>query len=1333
MHLKHINSLVGSMLAIVAAFMVTLCSPSVVAQSGAGSIQGTVSDSTDAMIPGASIHVVNQATGVASDTKTNAVGFYQVPGLFAGTYAVTVSASNMKTYTQVIELQVAQVGVINAKMSTGSVTQQVKVAGNAIQLTDTTSGTLAETLDNQRINQLPMNGRYLINLVTESTPGVEPYCCNNESRANGLMAEAMEYETNGVPENDLNFGGQSEGNNAGQSLLPDPDAVQEVHVVDADGSAAYDTPATAVITTKSGTNQLHGTFFETMRNNAVGIAKERENLANYVAPPLVRNEFGASAGGPIILPHVYHGKDKSFWFFAYERYSLAETTTSGGLVPTTAERNGDFSGMINSSGVLQTIYDPSTTSPSSTCVNNVGTVGSGNWCRTQYDYNGKPNTINPNLISPLTKILYAMTPPPTTTEDPLVNDNITIPDKQYQVTPTIDFRLDHVFNENNKAFLYYQSNNQQDIGLRTAASPATDAADGFPAGVSGVSNSPDSNYAASLNYTHIFSPTFFSQTNVSQQWYDWDSGELYNGTDDATLLGTPNNFGATGFPSIGGQNTMNYGGSMYNYQENQVVTQIDEDLTKTVGRHQMEFGVRLRQSRQYYLNSRNANSVSFEGGQTTGLENWTTARTANSAWANTGLADADFFIGGAYAYSVQLEPPPTWFLDQEYDAYFQDNWHVRRNLTLNLGVRYQAEPARRTRNDVNMTMDLKNQAIVLGAPIANLESEGWTTSAIISNMEAIGVKFENAAEAGMPSTLFDGSDLNFLPRVGFAWQMFGNKWGTVLRGGYGQFTDTMPNRSFNPGPTGLPFAYSYTQNYSSAAQTPDSLPNYNLRSAQNSSIPWSPVSPSGTGTPVAGINADVINTNVTSVSTSGAILPGFGLTAGDPDRKPDFARETNLTVEQPFKGGSALRVSWVWTHGSNLDNPYYMNYSPSAYVWETNTGTLPPNGGASTIGTDQYASTALGPWNNITYGAFNWSEKTGYSNENDLQVNYQHQFSHGYAWQVQYVWARAFRFGDNSTRDSIVYPTQDYATNSSAVTTTTSPAGESPITPGALPPARPAGIASYADWHGLNTFEQYILDDGLPQQHLQLNYIFDLPFGRGKWLLGNANGFVNELVGGWQVAGDGQIISQDFQPAAGNWGPVSPLKIYKKSRPKITDCSSGVCHPMYLWFNGYISPKYLTPGEGGTCTSNCVEGLPSDYIPYETPIDNNPALANFGTNDVLVSSPAILAANGGNPETVSYSPGPAGANRYSHTTIRGPVNYNYDVSLYKVFPIRERMSFRVNLDAFNAFNQQGLEDPGTGGDSNTTNGEVATQPGVTGGADSYWTPRQLQLTMRFTF
>jgi len=280
-----------------------LCATIALAQSGAGSIQGTVTDSTGAVITGASIHVIQQGTNVVADTKSNDVGFYQVPNLFTGTYDVTITAPGMKSYKTTVELQVAQAVVVNPTMTAGAVTQQVEVAANVVQLTTTDNGTIASTLENTRINQLPMNGRLLLTLTGETTPGLE----STGGRANGLMPEALEYVADGVPLTNRNFGGEG---NSTQAQLPDPDAVQEVRVETTNTSAMYSSPATGIITTKSGTNSLHGSLFETARNNGTGIAKLRQNAANFVAPPYIRNEFGASAGGPIICPMFTTGKTR---------------------------------------------------------------------------------------------------------------------------------------------------------------------------------------------------------------------------------------------------------------------------------------------------------------------------------------------------------------------------------------------------------------------------------------------------------------------------------------------------------------------------------------------------------------------------------------------------------------------------------------------------------------------------------------------------------------------------------------------------------------------------------------------------------------------------------------------------------------------------------------------------------------------------------------------------------------------------------------------------------------------------------------------------------------
>lgn len=274
------------------------------AQSGTGTIQGTVTDASGALVPQAAIHVVNTANGQVHDTKANRTGFYSVPGLFAGTYTITVSAPEMNPYKTSIDLLVAQTAVENAKLTMGAVTQKVNVNAQTIQLATYENGTISTTLDNARINQLPMNGRNLLTLTAMTTPGLE----GNGNRANGLMSSGIEYVQDGAPITNRDLGGP-----ASQA---DPDAIQEVKIETSASNAMYALPATAVITTKSGTNHLHGSLFETARNNALGLARTRANPSNFVAPRLIRNEFGASVGGPIVIPRLYHGQDKSFFFVA---------------------------------------------------------------------------------------------------------------------------------------------------------------------------------------------------------------------------------------------------------------------------------------------------------------------------------------------------------------------------------------------------------------------------------------------------------------------------------------------------------------------------------------------------------------------------------------------------------------------------------------------------------------------------------------------------------------------------------------------------------------------------------------------------------------------------------------------------------------------------------------------------------------------------------------------------------------------------------------------------------------------------------------------------------
>ncbi len=1292
------NALILAMAAVVG---LALGCPCAKAQSGAGSIQGTVQDATHAVIPGASITVVNTATNVSLTTKSNGVGFYQVPGLFTGNYAVTVTAPNMKTYKTSIQLLVAQNGIINPVMTAGAVTQQVEVAASNVQLTTTDNGTISSTLENARINQLPMNGRSILTLTSETTPGLE-----GGGRANGLMSEALEFVADGVPLTNRQFGGTS---SVASAMLPDPDSVQEVRV-DSSTSAQYTEPGTVVVTTKSGTNQLHGALFETARNNAIGIAKARQNPSNFAAPHYVRNEFGLSAGGPIVLPKVYHGKDKSFWFLSYERYSLSSASSELVTVPTPAMRQGDFSGLTNSAGLLQALYDPSTTQASANCAANdtaKSPVTPNPYCRTQFPNNQIPI----GRISPTMKIINDITPLPNLGENPLVHANLQAVNPNFTVVPTWTFRLDHAFNENNRAYLRYTSVLQVNHSLRNYPSntPASIAADGFPDQASGMTYNPAATFAGAVGFTHVFSPTFFSETILSNQWFSQHN--YAGGTPLANFeakLGLPNNFGEPGFPNFGSNLITPYGGTQFIYGLSQIVTNLDENLTKTVGKHQMLFGGRYRHERFGDLPDESADTVSFSS-QATGVYDTTTTKNYGNL-ANTGNVNGDAFLGAASGYSVHLQPAYEHFHDMEFDAYYQDNYHVSRALTLNLGLRWEAHPAPWMKGGTANTFDIKNDALVYASTPAQLIAKGFTTQAIVTNTQNIGVKYETPGQAGLPDKLMRDYNLNFSPRVGIAYQPFGGKYGTVLRGAYGRYIYPVPTRSaVAQEQRQTPLTAAYSISYTAANQSPDGIQNYLLRHPQ-------PV--------IMGVNSS----NVVDSTSTTALLPGLGYTFASPVMPPDFVTEANFTVEQPLKGNSVLRVTYLYTHGTNLDQQFYFNAHPSTFTWEVQTGTVTPTG--STIGQSDYAATGTGPYDKVTWGSgMTEIQKTGFSNDNALQVNYQRLYHRGVAYQISYVWSKPFRVGGNTFRDAEIQTAAAYG--DSGIGTWQIPTGSvGTVGPYRMPPARPAGVAPYGFWRGLNRWANYSVDPAIPFHHVNFNGIYDLPFGRGKRFLGNANRFLNEIVGGFQLAGDGSVVSQTLMLTQAtststptvDWGPINPLKTYKH-KAKITDCTSGVCLPAYEWFNGYWAPSVVN----STC--NGISGLPSDWQPYQQPIDTNynPTAAcgkaqdpNYNTNNIQVNlangttSKTGFAPNGSLTEAL-FSSSP-----WAHAYIRGPFNYTIDLSMFKVFPITESTSLRFNVDAFNALNMQGYNNP-----SSITGEQLLTS--------SHNTPRQLQFTLRLQF
>lgn len=1205
-------------------------------QSGVGSIQGVVRDRTGAVIVGAEIQVTKPATNESYQAVTNSQGIYTVPALFQGRYVVTIAAQGMSSWRTSVSLQVGQTVRIDATMEVATVSGQVTVTGDQTTLLNTENATQDTVVERQRIEQMPLNGRSIAGLITLTTPGYEGGS-SNQPRVNGLNWGAFSWVMDGANIDYRDGGGLD-------NVAPDPDSIQEVRVETSNSSAKFDRPGTAILATRSGTNAIHGSLFETNRDNSYGIARNRQDSTSARAPKYIRNEFGGSVGGPVYLPYfspkpeLYRGKDKSFFFVAWERLELSQNTSSLYYVPTDAMRTGDFSGLTNSQNILNTIYDSLSTSPTKP------------WTRQPFP----GNKIPVSRISPLAKALYAVTPEPTNGNNPYQAPNWIGQSRNDEHASHITFRLDHHFSDQNTAFFRYTWGNDTTSALGSDSThygaPTTD-------GVWNYWYHPLKSQSGSLSWNHIFSPTFYHELVVSMNYDSWNQkGEPDPTKDYTTPLGLQNQFSLTGLPTISGSSTGNstgstlqaYGQGSSEWRDNDYTNVFEDNLTLVRGRHLMEFGGRYHHERLNILPKSSVPiNVQFDGLGTGAYDPKSGA--SYGELPNTGLATADFFLGYADAYSTALSSRYLYMREQEISSYFQDNFHVTPNLTANIGGRWEILPAIHERDRQFTSFDYANAAVVTGLPTDQLIAKGYTTKQLVNGLQGIGVKFETPDQAGMPSGVINNNYFNFLPRLGLAWLPFGSGHGLVVRGGYGAYIYPTPTRNFYSSMNGnVPFTYNYVQDYKSAAQSPDGLINYILRSPQ---------------TVVAGKNSmDVIDLN-----NQNAISPGsFEIDALDSKQPPNYYREWNVTVQKDLGHQTAISVAYLGNHGGNLEQQWYTNNGPSSdYVWYVNTGQPKPTG--------YYSNTATRVYNKTTYGNINLLRKTGWSNSNGVQVNFQRLYHHGFAYQVSYVYSKNFRNGGNSTRDSQVYPAGAFV----------------------------SGVVS-SDPYQLNRLQSYLRDTATPLQRLRFNWVFDLPFGRKQHFFSNGNRVVDEIIGGWQLAGDGTMYQSLWQPATSDWGTFSPLHYYGR-KYKVQDCRGGaVCYNAYLAYNGYIPASQVNAAKG-------VTGLPANYVPAHQPL--NVAQGNQNTTVTL---------SNGQQVTTAYSLGPKGVHPYSHLFLGGPINWDTDASLFKMFSVTDSIKLKVNADFFNVFNQQGTNYP----DSST---------GIISTTSSHNTARIVQIGARLNF
>jgi hypothetical protein len=1243
--------------------------------SGGATVQGTVKDATGAVVPGAKVTITHSETGVKSNTASNNEGFFVFPPVQIGNYKVRCEATGMKAWEREVALSTGSTVEVNVVLTLGDVTETVQVTAE-VPLVTTTEPTDATTLDQQRIKEIAINGRDLNTLLMDVTPGIEyGGNINDGARTGGMMTYSTTYSQDGASANNREFGGSQS--------LQGLESIGEVRIETSSGNAKSSTPASVIVSTRSGTNRYVASLYETARNNCCGVARHLQDInpngTPYALPKLIRNEYGGSIGGPVTLPtfglngrKTYDGRNRTFFFFSREQIDVRQGLTYSFSVPTVAQRQGNFSGLETNTALPITLYDP-----------NTGQIVTESKQPTQYTVRSPfpNNTIPLSRESPLAKYIYNITPLPTDNAEPNIAPNrvasygnSSLPSQNNN--PSV-IRVDHQFTDRDNFFAKANWNSQLYWYLSTSATigvvPTNNAAS--------VAYTPMQGWGGALSEIHRFSDTFFVETLLNKVWL---VSRTMTGAPDAqqnwsAVLGLPNPYGEIGWPNLTSIGA-NY--SPYDEGDNRrglssAVVTAQQNYSWIKNNHTIQFGWTFHDETQRYLPDENpiSGTAAFNS-LATALESSTSGSTSSpTTIGNTGFDAANFFLGDAATYNVYLERGIMKVDQKTYALYVQDNWRVSGRLTLTPGLRWDMNPAWSDPFHLFNTFDVKNHAVVLPEPLSYYIADGATTAQVVSNFEKVNVTFETPQQAGLKSDNFFPSNMfDFGPRMGAAYRFLDGRKAFVLRGGYGLYLSPLSIRTLVTNFSGeLPFKATFQYNPNSSAYSPDGNNSYLL------------THPS---TIVAGLNS----TNPVDITNPNSLGIGQGVYALSPNMPTTKIREWNIEFEKELGHSMVVRAKYDGKHGSDLDQLDNINPIMSTYDWYISTLSPTPTGSLSNVARRAYDQNA--------YTTINMLAKTGMSNSQMLVGEIEKRFSHGLQFQFFYTMMNAFRLGGNSFRDSPGTTAAQFL-------------------PGAVP----------TDFNALNKFLNYQRDTGVPKHRWRWNFIYDLPFGRNRQFLPNAPKWLNSVIGGWGMTGSGTVVSTWFALDASDWGFTgAPVQVFGTKYP-IEDCTATPataktpqdvhCYNGYYYWNGYISPKLIN-SKNANGMPNGYEGIPANVKPAVTPLVPYGApgavSGDYDTNNVYI------VLKNGTRQQVAYD---TGLNPFRDQYRLGPFNWDQDASIRKTFRFTEsgHVSLRVALDVFNVLNNQGLNAPATNGitDLNNSFGAYGFQP------------RQVQGSFRFEF
>lgn len=1172
-----------SLVALTIFVLLLSCLP-LAAQTGFGTISGTVKDATGAVIPGATVTLTNTATGVAAKADSTEVGVYYFGAVRPGSYTLVLEAKGFKKWSGTLVLEVGQKAIIDPALEVGALEAVVEVTG-AAPIIATEGAQVSDVKDALRIHQLPLNGR-AVTALFDLTPGVEGGSTGSP-RVNGMKVGSTEMLLDGISLVDRFGGGMAR-------VQPGLDTIQEYRVETAGSGAQYARPSTITLVTKSGTNELHGVLFETHRNNFGGLrARQRQDF--YSKPPqYIRNEFGGSVGGPVYIPGVYNGKNKTFWFFSYEALKQRQANYAEAQAPTEAIWGGDFSGAINYEGTPITMYNPLST----------GATG----LRTPFPGNRVPT----NLIRPIAATMKSVSALP---NDLAANPWTDINFKAYYPVPlntsTFTTKFDQVFSEKDTvAGRFTRSIRSRKVTGGQYGYPPPGATD-----AGGTGRSDSKIYSTFARWNHVFTPTFLNEFQASSHRSTNSSGTLGDDVNWADKLGFPNPFGVTGWPTICSDSPFFYWGCWdgdNRGDQNLTAFQIEDNVTWIKGRHSVKMGFKGRQEFNNVRELQQAQGSHSFYGTWTGLYD----AVGDQQQSYTGSGFASMLMGLPTYLSNQYNRGYFYFQQKELGAYFQDTWRVSSRLTLDLGARWDKWTVYKEKFNrlVNLDLTKTSGMEVISPGDTAIESIAGIPPAVLGSWKARGLSWVTANSVGFPSGLLPADNNNFSPRLGIAFRLTDK---TVLRGGYGIYYWTMP--------------------LSQILQSSRTNPPLNLR-FENSLDSMNGVDFTHSLKVVPGANEYIGKATVDTNSIVGISRSAQAMMPWDVNNwSENMAQEWTFTLERELMKETALRLSYIGNHGSNLEQRWRWNDSESEYNYQARTGLARPN---------NPDLRRVNP--NWTSGCCNAPVKhNGYSNTSSIQAELERRYSKGLAFQWFYAWTHSL-----TTTDTGGFNFGSSGINSSGSGTAFA-VPETGVIMGA-----PALTAEQRLRLG------YANSTEVPAHRVRWNGIYDLPFGRGQKFGGNVSKALNYLIGGWQVAFIGSWRS-------GNWMGVSS-SAYLFGDPQIA-ADQRLSLKMFgrdqvLWFKGDFNPAQASNVDVSKLTALVPLDRSQRVLrPVGEAFDNRiPMRLSDGTVR-LTSITDMLNWNARN-------------------FMRGPGAFAQDASLFKNFAFTETAKLRFTADFFNAFN-----------------------------------------------